>query len=189
MSRAVGRRAKLDREAVGEDLCGHDMVPAFCALCRPLPVGVLARGFRTKGGDAYHNDDCCDWLRKGQRFAARKGRETHAIEPIAWHSVAPGQLVPCEACCTPEWIARHTRAEIPVWVDLEKLFGSSTSSTTSSPPGGLVLEVVRGDLVRWSRSADGGWIGVVSWTGRTVDGATVRAANQWVPSAALRPRG
>ena len=31
--------------AVTEELCEHDMVPAYCALCRPRPVGVLARGF------------------------------------------------------------------------------------------------------------------------------------------------
>ena len=222
----VERRARigLDREAMTEDLCEHDMVPAFCALCRPLPVGVLARGFRTKGGDAYHNDDRCDWLRKGQRFAERKGMEVHPIEPVAWHSVSPGQLAPCEACCTPEWIERHQRAGVktagvrprsqashqrfldrgqgevertaepslssrahvqPVWVNLHKLFGSSASS---SVPDGLVLEVVHGGLSRWTRSADGGWIGIVTWIGRTTAGSSVKASDQWVPADALRPR-
>jgi hypothetical protein len=209
---------------VTEDLCKHDMNPAYCAFCRPLPVGVLARGFRTKGGDAYHNDAHCEWMRKGQRFAERRGREVHDIEPIAWHSVTPGQLAPCEACCTPQWIKRHERrrsekvearghlptgrrtfvlpeqrqgehaADFPssgradvqaVWVDLTRLFGSSAPS---SVPGGLVLEVVHGDLARWARSADGAWIGVVTWTGRTAEGDIVRASDQWVPAHALRPR-
>lgn len=183
-----------------EDLCQHDMVPAYCALCRPLPVGILSRGFRTKGGDAYHNDDRCDWLRKGQRFAERKGMEIHAIEPVAWHSISPGQLVPCEACCTPEWIERHQRGRTkgtggpppsspadaqPVWVNLHKLFGSPTSA---SVPDGLVLEVVHGDLTRWTRSADGRWIGIVTWIGRTAEGGRVKASDQWVPAEALRPR-
>jgi hypothetical protein len=218
---ADGGCENLDREAVTEDLCEHDMIPAYCALCGPLPTGVLARGFRTRGGDAYHNDDRCGWLRKGQRFAERKGMEVHdVIESVAWHSVPPGQLAPCEACCTPEWIKRHQRAvsdnigvrqaahpgalddqrriehgeEPPaslrtaaqqVWVNLNKLFGSSTST---SFPEGLVLEVVRGDLARWTRSANRGWIGIVTWTGRTADGDTVKVADQWVPADALRPR-
>jgi hypothetical protein len=94
---------------MADDLCEHDMTPEFCALCRPRPAGVLARGFRTKGGRAYHNDQRCDWLRKGQRYAQRKGRNLHDIEAIAWDSVPPGELLPCEACCTPQWIKRHGR--------------------------------------------------------------------------------
>lgn len=216
-------RTNRDREMMTEDLCEHDMVPAYCAFCRPLPVGVVPRGFRTKGGNAYHNDDRCDWLRKGQRFAERKGREVHDIEPVAWHSVAPGQLARCEACCTPEWIERHQRAPgeagihhrlqfphqrirnddrvgierveetpsspqdiaQPVWVNLDKLFGSSTSSSVA---GGLVLEDVHGDLLRWTRSANGKWIGIVTWVGRTAEGSEVTAFDQWVPADALRPR-
>ena len=208
---------------MAEDLCEHDMVPAYCAFCRPLPVGVAARGFRTKGGGAYHNDDHCEWLRKGQRFAERKGMEVHDIESVAWHGLSPGQLAPCEACCTPDWIKRHqrktgdagtrsrlqvphqrlsdggrvevertedpsssARADVqPVWVNLNELFGSSTSSPVAD---GLVLEDVPGDLIRWTRSATGRWIGIVTWFGRTAQGGRVKAVDQWVPADALRPR-
>lgn len=207
---------------MAEDLCEHEMIRAYCALCRPLPVGVVARGFRTRGGRAYHNDNGCDWLRKGQRFAGRKGLEVHDIEPVAWHSLSPGELAPCEACCTSEWIARHqrgagdapkrarlqvphqrlsnddqvtierveeplpSRTDVqPVWVNLHKLFGSSTSSLVAD---GLVLENVHGDLTRWARSADGKWIGIVTWVGRTAEGSRIRALDQWVPADALRPR-
>jgi ribonuclease HI len=62
-----------------------------------------------QGGRAYHNDQRCDWLRKGQRYAQRKGRNLHDIESIAWDSVPPGELLPCEACCTQQWIKRHGR--------------------------------------------------------------------------------
>jgi len=182
---------------MAEIRCTHDMVPAYCALCRPLPAGVLPRGFRTKGGNAYHNDDDCEWLRKGQLFADRKGMEVHPIEPVAWHALSPGQLAPCEACCTPEWVKKHQRQgggavhvpsprqARPVVVDLYKLFHSSTPS---SVPDGLVLEDVPGSLSRWIRSAEGGWIGVVTWVGRTADGRSVQASDQWVPADALRQR-
>jgi hypothetical protein len=72
-----------------------------------------------------------------------------------------------------------------VWVNLHKLFGSPTSSSALD---GLVLEDVHGDLSRWTRSADGGWIGIVTWIGRTAEGRSVKALDQWVPADALRPR-
>jgi hypothetical protein len=43
-------------------------------------------------------------------------------------------------------------------------------------------------LTRWARSADGVWIGIVAWTGRTAGGAIVEASDQWVAADALRPR-
>jgi hypothetical protein len=73
----------------------------------------------------------------------------------------------------------------PVWVDLNKLFGSSTFM---SVPDGLVLEDVHGDLIRWTRSADGKWFGIVTWVGRTAVGSRAKALDQWVPADALRPR-
>jgi hypothetical protein len=54
---------------VADDLCEHDMIPAYCAPCRPRPAGVLAR--------AFHNDQRCNWLRKGQRDAQRMGLKVH----------------------------------------------------------------------------------------------------------------
>lgn len=158
-----------------EDLCEHDMAPAYCALCRSLPSGVAARGYRTKGGNAYHNDSRCAWLRKGQRFAERRGLDVHDIEPVAWHKLMPGQLAPCEACCTPEWMKRHQHDEgtrsprsdgvradraaaapalkkgypRPVRIDLRRLFGSGESTAVVD---GLVLEDVHGELQDWTRS-------------------------------------
>jgi hypothetical protein len=65
------------------------------------------------------------------------------------------------------------------------LFGASTSSSVAD---GLVLEDVHGDLIRWTRSIDGGWIGIVTWAGRTARGGRVTAVDQWVPAGTLRPR-
>ncbi|MBF6427008.1 reverse transcriptase-like protein [Nocardia cyriacigeorgica] len=72
-------------------------------------VDVLARGYRTRGGRAYHNDARCTWLLEGQRQSARQGKNTHDIVAVSWHAVDPGELQPCESCCTPQWIARHRR--------------------------------------------------------------------------------
>jgi hypothetical protein len=76
----------------------------------------------------------------------------------------------------------HTRG---VWVDLTAVFGPPNSA--GAPPEGLVLEVVPGGLQRWVKST-GGWIGVVTWVGRTTAGESVNAADQWITGAALRPR-
>ncbi|MFD2471145.1 RNase H family protein [Amycolatopsis silviterrae] len=92
-----------------DDECRHGMTKAYCADCRQLDAGVLPTGYRTKGGSAYHNDADCSWLRRGQQRQERMGRDTHEIVRIAWASVIPGELEPCEACCTPEWLKRHRR--------------------------------------------------------------------------------
>ncbi|MBB2936335.1 hypothetical protein FHX82_003399 [Amycolatopsis bartoniae] len=34
---------------------------------------------------------------------------THELTPIAWAEVAPGELEPCEWCCTVDWVRRHRR--------------------------------------------------------------------------------
>ncbi|GAA5170341.1 hypothetical protein GCM10023214_48790 [Amycolatopsis dongchuanensis] len=91
-----------------EDECVHQMPVSWCALCKPLPPGVLPRGYRVEGY-AYHNDPHCLWLHKGQRRAARQGMNIHEPVPIAWAEVSPGELVPCEYCCTPAWVRRHAR--------------------------------------------------------------------------------
>ncbi|BDT86017.1 RNase H family protein [Nocardia cyriacigeorgica] len=72
-------------------------------------VDVLARGYRTRGRRAYHNDARCTWLLEGQGQSARQGKNTHDIVAVSWHAVDPGELQPCESCCTPQWIARHRR--------------------------------------------------------------------------------
>ncbi|WP_409464060.1 RNase H family protein [Amycolatopsis sp. GA6-003] len=92
-----------------DDECRHGMTKAYCADCRQLDAGVLRTGYRTAGGSAYHNDADCYWLRRGQQRQERMGRNTHEIVRIAWASVIPGELAPCEHCCTPEWLQRNRR--------------------------------------------------------------------------------
>ncbi|MGV9297787.1 RNase H family protein [Amycolatopsis sp. NPDC003676] len=92
-----------------DDECRHGMTKAYCADCRQLDAGVLPTGYRTAGGNAYHNDADCYWLRRGQQRQERMGRDTHEIVRIAWAAVIPGELAPCEHCCTPEWLQRNRR--------------------------------------------------------------------------------
>lgn len=90
-----------------EEDCVHDMPISWCSLCRKPPPNVLSHGFRTSGGSAYHNDPDCTWLRKGQGRAHRQGMNVHDVTRLAWGSVAPGELEPCEFCCSPQWMRRH----------------------------------------------------------------------------------
>ncbi|KAA9157187.1 ribonuclease HI [Amycolatopsis acidicola] len=92
-----------------EDECVHLMPAGWCALCKPRPPGVLARGYRTRGGRAYHNDPQCEWLAKGQRFAEYKRFSAHEREPVAWAEIDPSRVEPCEACCTERWVRAHQR--------------------------------------------------------------------------------
>ena len=92
-----------------DDECRHGMTKAYCADCRQLDAGVLPTGYRTRGGSAYHNDADCYWLRRGQQRQAQMGRDTHEIVRIAWASVLPGELEPCESCCTTDWLKRNRR--------------------------------------------------------------------------------
>jgi hypothetical protein len=68
---------------------------------------VLRQGWRTKGGRAYHNDPRCEWLQKGQNSLRLIGRDTHEVVQVRWADVNPGQLQPCDYCCTPAWLERH----------------------------------------------------------------------------------
>ncbi|MCR6490041.1 AAA family ATPase [Amycolatopsis sp. OK19-0408] len=93
--------------AADDSECVHQMPIAWCAHCRKPPADVLPHGYRTKGGNAYHNDPDCTWLDKGQRSSAHRGQTVHPKERIAWGAVTPGELEPCEACCTEAWLRRH----------------------------------------------------------------------------------
>jgi hypothetical protein len=86
--------------------CVHQMPVSWCALCKPRP-GVLSHGYRTGGGTAYHNDPDCKWLLKGQQRARGRGKDVHEKIRVAWGSVNPGELEPCEFCCTPQWLKQH----------------------------------------------------------------------------------
>ncbi|WP_209897036.1 RNase H family protein [Nocardia goodfellowii] len=102
---------ELARKAAIEDaapsFCVHEMRINECAYCTPRRPGVLSHGWRTEGGTVYHNDRDCDWLRKGQRDALRKGLNLHDIVAIAWASVDSTKMQPCDYCCTPLWVRRH----------------------------------------------------------------------------------
>ncbi|WP_037313234.1 UvrD-helicase domain-containing protein [Amycolatopsis orientalis] len=87
--------------------CVHDMPISWCSLCRKPPPNVLPHGYRTGEGNAYHNDPDCTWLRKGQGRAHRQGKNVHDLVRLAWGSVAPGELEPCEFCCSSQWMRRH----------------------------------------------------------------------------------
>ncbi|WP_347567312.1 ribonuclease HI [Nocardia sp. AG03] len=92
-----------------DELCRHELPLGQCDYCRALPPGVLARGFRTAGGRAYHNDPDCEWLRAGQQQSERAGHNLNDIVPVAWQAVDPTELQPCEWCCTPQWLAHRRR--------------------------------------------------------------------------------
>ncbi|MGW6423020.1 ribonuclease HI [Nocardia sp. NPDC055053] len=104
---AVVGSASTPEQVLEEELCRHELGPGQCDYCRALPPGVLARGYRTAGGRAYHNDRRCQWLHEGQLRSARSGREVHDIVAVSWYAVGPAELAPCEWCCTPQWIARN----------------------------------------------------------------------------------
>lgn len=96
------------------------------------------------------------------------------------------------------WGARPVPAEAlldrPVWVDLEVLFGPPPADAVAHPDAAFVhgLRVtgrVPGVLARWGRSADGRWIGIVTFTLEDQHGAAVvRHERVAVPAAALAPR-
>lgn len=95
-------------EKVPDDVeCVHEMPRQWCATCKKPPSGVLNHGYRTRGGNAYHNDPECRWLRHGQQRAERLGKNVHDVERVSWGSVLPGELEPCDHCCTPQWLRRH----------------------------------------------------------------------------------
>jgi ribonuclease HI len=89
--------------------CVHEIPIRWCAMCRPPRPGVLPRGYRTRAGGAYHNDPNCTWMHWGQRQAERQGKNVHDIVSVVWADVPPGELEPCESCCTPLWLKRHGR--------------------------------------------------------------------------------
>lgn len=102
----TGMRDTVNAEPADEE-CEHLMPIAWCSWCKPPGPGILPHGYRTAAGDAYHNDPRCEWLLKGQRRAFHQGKKVHDIIRVAWGSVNPDELQPCEACCTWQWLDRH----------------------------------------------------------------------------------
>jgi hypothetical protein len=104
---AQGMRDVIVQSTSDDSECHHLMSIASCSWCKPPPPGILSHGYRTAGGRAYHNAPDCEWLLKGQEDSLRLGKNVHDIVRIAWGSVNPGKLAPCESCCTDQWLRRH----------------------------------------------------------------------------------
>ena len=98
----------VQNDGTSDDECVQGLTIG-CSECRPTPARILAHRFRTKGRRAYHNGRDCDWLLKGQRQAQRQAQNVHEVARVAWHAVLPGELEPCEYCCTPDWLRRRQR--------------------------------------------------------------------------------
>ncbi len=72
----------------------------------------------------------------------------------------------------------------PVWVDLAALFERATGAA-----GGIVTDrPVAGGLSRWLRTADGAWVGVVTYVATLTDATSVKYADQLHPARVLKPR-
>ncbi|TVT58160.1 hypothetical protein FNH05_06655 [Amycolatopsis rhizosphaerae] len=135
-----------------DDECKHLLPIGHCAYCKPPPEGVLPHGYRTKGGHAYHNDRECDWLRKGHDRSRRQGKDIHDAVRVAWADVKPGELEPCEFCCTSQWLRRHGKQ------------GISPAERTEASPSGKPCQVRDGvdwypGLLTWEKAPrdDGLW--------------------------------
>ena len=54
---------------------------------------------------------------------------------------------------------------------------------------GIVTDLpVAGGLSRWLRTADGAWVGVVTYVATLTDGTSVKYADQLMPARVLTPR-
>lgn len=153
---------------MADDECAHLLPLGQCDLCRPLPAGVRPHGFHTRGRHAFHNDPNCPWLASGQRGAELAGQQTHEVVAISWDRVLPGDLEPCEYCCTPQWLQQHR------------------SATTPGKPCEVLVATqwLPGEL-RWAngRRRDGRWWASVAYR---KDGATITEQRD---ESELRRRG
>jgi hypothetical protein len=71
-----------------------------------------------------------------------------------------------------------------VWVDLTALFGRAEGVAA-----GIVTDrPAPGGLSRWLRTADGAWVGVVTYVATLTDETSIKCADQLVAARALTPR-
>lgn len=71
-----------------------------------------------------------------------------------------------------------------VWVDLGALFGRAEGVAA----GIITDQLVAGGLSRWLPTADGAWVGVVTYLATLTDGTSIKYADQLVPAPVLTPR-
>jgi hypothetical protein len=69
-------------------------------------------------------------------------------------------------------------------VDLAALFGRTEGATA----GIITDQPAAGGLSRWLRTADGAWVGVVTYVPTLTDGTSINHADQLVPARVLTPR-
>ncbi|MBO1418450.1 hypothetical protein [Streptomyces sp. FH025] len=53
------------------------MIVGQCGHCKPVPPGLTARVWITRGGTVFHRSPACEALGDGQARAARFGMEVH----------------------------------------------------------------------------------------------------------------
>jgi hypothetical protein len=71
-----------------------------------------------------------------------------------------------------------------VWVDLAGLFGRAEGVAA-----GIVTDrPAAGGLSRWLLTADGAWVGVVTYLATLTDGTSIKYADQLVQARVLTPR-
>src|SRR5689334_20741981 len=97
-----------------------------------------------------------------------------ALPPRSDRTKIRGILMPLGALSSggADWL------DVPVWVDLDQIYGPPPEDVQPWPGGnlvhGLVLSgTVPGRLRQWGRAVDGLWVGLVDFTVCDLHGATV----------------
>ncbi|MGU3432732.1 hypothetical protein ACNHUS_06905 [Actinomycetes bacterium M1A6_2h] len=81
---------------------------------------------------------------------------------------------------------RLLRPPVKVWIDLSALFPDPPHHVDVFTAGGFeVRTVVLGDLLEWSMTTDGVWLGCVRYDLASKERS--ESVTHWVPSAVLEP--
>jgi hypothetical protein len=147
---------------MAEDRCKHDLILGQCADCAPLPAGLPRRVYRTAGGDVFHRTPACEAWHEGQRKAARQGLRNHPPQAVDIVAAKADGLGACEACLPDYRSESATPKPCNVYVD---------------------GHWVSGKLLRWQRSSDQRWEGLVTYAVDREVFTTVK------DQADLQPRG
>ena len=128
---------------MAEERCKHDLVLGQCADCAPPPRGLARRVYRTAGGRVFHRTAACGGVLDGQAYAESQGMQTHPAELI---DVVDAQAEGLGAClvCFPDYQPFAAKPK-PCLIRIDGLW-------------------VPGTLLRWDRSADRRWQGLVTFT-------------------------
>ena len=71
-----------------------------------------------------------------------------------------------------------------VWVDLAAVLGQADGAAA----GIVTAQPAAGGLSCWMHTADGAWVGVVTYITTLTDNTTIKCPNQLLPAHALTPR-